>query len=51
MEVEIRPEWGQNGKRKYGRWLGIVYVDGVNANAELIEKEHAEKCEEEIEKY
>jgi len=46
VEIEIRPEWGQNGKGKYGRWLGVVYVDGVNINAELVEKEHAEKYEE-----
>ncbi len=46
IEIEIRPEWGQNGKGKYGRWLGIVYVDGVNINAELVEKEHAENYEE-----
>lgn len=46
IEIEIRPEWGQNGKGKYGRWLGIVYIDGVNINAELVEKGHAEKYEE-----
>lgn len=46
IEIEIRPEWGQNGKGKYGRWLGIVYVDGVNVNVELVEKEHAEKYKE-----
>jgi len=46
IEIEIRPEWGQNGKGKYGRWLGVVYVDGVNINAELVEKEHAGKYEE-----
>ena len=46
IEIEIRPEWGQNGKGKYGRWLGVVYVDGVNINAELIEKGHAEEYEE-----
>ncbi len=43
IEIEIRPEWG---KGKYGRWLGIVYVDGVNMNAELIEKGYAVKYEE-----
>ncbi len=46
IEIEIRPEWGQNGKGKYGRWFGVIYVDGVNVNAELVEKEHAEKYEE-----
>lgn len=44
--MEIRPEWGQNGKGKYGRWLGIVYIDGVNINAELVEKGHAEEYQE-----
>ena len=46
IEIEIRPEWGQNGKGSFGRWLGIVYVDGVNVNIELVEKGHAEKYEE-----
>lgn len=43
VEIEIRPEWGQNGKGKYGRWLGIVYIGGVDVNTELIEKGHAVK--------
>ena len=47
VEIEIRPEWGQNGKGKYGRWLGIVYVDGVSINIELLEKGHAENMREE----
>ena len=46
IEIEIRPEWGQAGKGKYGRWLGIVYVDGVNVNIEMIEERHAEEYEE-----
>lgn len=46
IEIEIRPEWGQNGKGKYSRWLGVVYIDGVNINAELVEKGHAEEYEE-----
>lgn len=46
IEIEIRPEWGQNGKGKYGRWLGVIYVDGVNVNVELIERGHAEEYEE-----
>ena len=46
IEIEIRPEWEKGGKGKYGRWLGIVYVDGVNVNVELIEKGHAVKYEE-----
>ena len=41
IEIEIRPAWGQNGKGSFGRWLGIVYVDGVDINLELIEKGHA----------
>lgn len=43
VEIEMRPEWG---KGKYGRWLGIVYVGGVNINVELVEKGHAEEYEE-----
>ncbi len=43
IEIEIRPEWGQNGKGSFGRWLGIVYVDGVDINTELVEKGHAVK--------
>jgi len=46
IEIEIRPEWGQNGKEKYGRWLGILYVDGMNVNVESIERGYAEKYEE-----
>lgn len=46
IEIEIRPEWEKSGKGKYGRWLGIVYVDGVDINAEMIEKGHAVKYEE-----
>ncbi len=46
IEIEIRPEWGQNGKGSFGRWLGIVYVDGVGINAEMMEKGHAVKYEE-----
>jgi len=47
IEIEIRPEWGQNGRGKYGRWLGIVYINEIDINAELIEKGHAEKYREE----
>ena len=46
IEIEIRPEWEKGGKEKYGRWLGVVYVDGVNINAQLVEKGHAVKYEE-----
>jgi len=46
VEIEIRPEWGSKGKGKYGRWLGIVYVDGKDLNVELIEEGHAEVYEE-----
>lgn len=46
VEIEIRPEWGQSGKGKYGRWLGIVYLDGVNVNIEMMEKGHAVKHKE-----
>ena len=46
IEIEIRPECGQNGKGSFGRWLGIVYVDGVDVNAETMEKGHAVKYEE-----
>lgn len=44
--IEIRPEWGQNGKGKYGPWLGIVYVNGININTELVKKGHAQEYEE-----
>ena len=46
VEVEIRPEWGSKGKGKYGRWLVIVYIDGKDLNAELIEQGHAEEYKE-----
>ncbi len=46
IEIEIRPEWEKGGKGKYGRWIGIVYVDGVNINVEMMERGHAEKYEE-----
>lgn len=45
IEIEIRPEWDKNGKEKYGRWLGIIYVDGVNINVEMMETGHAKKYE------
>ena len=38
VEIEIRPEWGSNGKGKYGRWLGILYVSVININQEFIKE-------------
>jgi len=46
LEIEIRPEWGSHGRGKYGRWLGVLYIDGVNINVELVEKGHAEEYKE-----
>ncbi|MBA7490500.1 hypothetical protein ES702_01038 [subsurface metagenome] len=46
VEIEIKPGWGRNGRGKYGRWLGRVYVNGKDINAELIEKDHAREYEE-----
>lgn len=43
IEMEIKLEWG---KGKYGRRIGIVYIDGVNINVELIEKGCAKEHEE-----
>ena len=42
VESEIRPEWGRKGKGKYGRWLGVIWVDGQDLNEELVEQGHAE---------
>ena len=41
VEIEIRPEWGRKGQGKYGRWMGVVYVDGENLNEELLDQGHA----------
>ena len=37
---------GKIGKGKYGRWIGIIYIDGIDINAEMMEKGHAEEYEE-----
>lgn len=34
---------GKIGKGKYGRWIGIIYIDGIDINAEIMEKGHAKK--------
>ncbi len=36
---------GQAGKGSFGRWLGVVYVDGVDVNVEMMESGHAEEYE------
>lgn len=48
IEIEIRPEWSKNktGEDSFGRWIGVVYVDGVNINVELIERGRGEEYEE-----
>lgn len=42
--IEIRLEWGSHGKGKYGRWLAVVYVAGVNVNELLVSQGHAERA-------
>ena len=44
--IEIRPEWGSQGKGKYGRWLAVVYIaeTGINLNELLISEGHAEEA-------
>ena len=37
IELEIRSEGSQNGKGSFGRWLGILCLEGVNINIELVE--------------
>lgn len=36
VDIEIRPGWANDGKGKYGRWLGVVYVDGTDVNEEMV---------------
>lgn len=41
--VEIKLEWGSHGRGKYGRWLAVIYVAGVNINELMVSQGHAEK--------
>lgn len=43
IAIEIRVDWGNRGKGKYGRWLGRIYVDKANINSEMVEKGHARR--------
>lgn len=44
--IEIRPEWGRNGRGKYGRWLAVVFVEGANVNNLMVGQGHATISEE-----
>ncbi|MBA7685601.1 hypothetical protein ES703_94026 [subsurface metagenome] len=44
--IEIRPEWGRSGRGKYGRWLAVIYVAGVNVNDLMVDQDHALISEE-----
>lgn len=44
--IEIKPEWGRNGRGKYGRWLAVVFVAGENINDLMVSQGHAEISEE-----
>ena len=48
-EAEVDIDDGQRGGDRYGREIGIVYCDGINANSELMDKElasiYTEYCE------
>jgi len=41
-QIEITAEWGTKGKGKYGRWLGVIWVDEENLNEELVGRGYAE---------
>ncbi len=43
VEIEIKPEWGQRGEEEYGRWLGVLQVDGASINAELVAEGYAKE--------
>ena len=36
-----RIDWGKDAKRKYGRYVGVVYLDGEDVNEELVRLGHA----------
>ena len=40
-KAEVDIDDGQRGGDRYGREIGIVYCNGVNVNAKLLEKEYA----------
>lgn len=44
--IEVRPEWGRNGRGKYGRWLAVVFVEGMNVNDLMVSQGHAKVSEE-----
>ena len=46
--IEIRPEWGREGQGKYGRWLGIVFINGECLNQELVRQGHAQLYSEQL---
>ncbi len=43
IEIEIKPEWGQRGEEEYGRWFGVLRIDGASINAEPVAKGHAKE--------
>ena len=42
---EIRLQTIKDDKGKFGRWLGIVWADGENLNARLVEERLGEPAE------
>ena len=40
----IKATDGGEKKGKFGRWLGTVYLDGVNINSEMVTAVHAVAC-------